>query len=56
MAGWIGGSAGIVVGHPADTVKVVQQVSAMKECLPAELTVKVINVVFCLRISTLFTL
>ena len=26
MAGWLGGSAGIVVGHPADTVKVVQQV------------------------------
>ena len=26
VAGWIGGSAGIVVGHPADTVKVVQQV------------------------------
>ena len=26
VAGWLGGSAGIVVGHPADTVKVVQQV------------------------------
>jgi len=25
VAGWLGGSAGIVVGHPADTVKVVQQ-------------------------------
>ena len=40
MAGWIGGSAGIVVGHPADTVKVVQQVFAIKECLPAELRVE----------------
>ena len=40
MAGWIGGSAGIVVGHPADTVKVVQQVFAMKECMPAELSVE----------------
>ena len=35
VAGWIGGSAGIVVGHPADTVKVVQQVFAIKECLLA---------------------
>ena len=26
VAGWLGGSAGIVVGHPADTVKTVQQV------------------------------
>ena len=31
MAGWLGGSAGIVVGHPADTVKVVQQVLMIQE-------------------------
>ena len=30
VAGWLGGSAGIVVGHPADTVKVVQQVLLLK--------------------------
>ena len=36
VAGWIGGSAGIVVGHPADTVKVVQQVFMMWECMMQE--------------------
>ena len=38
VAGWIGGSAGIVVGHPADTVKVVQQVFLfmMWECMMLE--------------------
>ena len=25
IAGWVGGSAGLVCGHPLDTVKVVQQ-------------------------------
>jgi hypothetical protein len=26
VAGWLGGSAGIVIGHPFDTIKTVQQV------------------------------
>jgi len=34
VAGWLGGSAGIVVGHPADTVKVVQQAGGQRGILP----------------------
>lgn len=33
VAGWIGGSAGIVCGHPADTVKTLQQASGNKRIL-----------------------
>ena len=55
VAGWLGGSAGIVVGHPADTVKVVQQVFSMRECMLAQLRVDLSLVVCCFYISKLPT-
>ena len=43
LAGWVGGSTGLICGHPLDTVKVVQQAGSRASMLqvasPTEYTV-----------------
>ena len=33
LAGWVGGSTGLICGHPLDTVKVVQQAGSRASML-----------------------